>query len=141
MINRKLRTYEWNTQIMNWIRSINSESRNLSNSSKKQRQFLLLLFVFMTLMFYRWHGLSDGFYVKSLLFTCLLGILFFASFLIYPVLYVWFMLGKIAGDIVSGILLGIVYYSFIPVFRLLIKYNSAGGWQKKESTSDYSKMG
>lgn len=61
--------------------------------------------------------------------------------LLYPVLVLWFLVGKILGEIVSAILLSLIYFLFIWVVKLFVKVDLSPGWKPKSNERDYKNMG
>ncbi len=126
---------------MSWIRTIYTGSMALANTRKKQRQFLLLLFGVFTLWMYKIYGINDAFYLRISHFGMMTFFLFLSPFLIYPVLLLWFMIGKFLGELVSSILLVIVYFVFMAPLRLFLRYDHSGGWKEITREIDHDKMG
>lgn len=126
---------------MNWIKHISEESAVLANSKKKQRQFLLLIGLVVIYFLYRSEAAEMFHSVRIYLFSSLILILFFTSFLIYPVLRIWFFIGKVVGEIMSTLLLTVIYYIFMAPLKFFVKYDTTSGWKKVERENDHSKMG
>lgn len=126
---------------MNWIKHISEESAVLANSKKKQHQFLLLIWLVVVYFLYRSETVEIFHSVRVYLFSTLILLLYFTSFLIYPVLLIWFFIGKIIGEIMSTVLLAVIYYIFIAPLKLFVKYDTTSGWKKVERENDHSKMG
>ena len=61
--------------------------------------------------------------------------------LLYPVLVFWFLIGKFIGEIVSSILLSLLYFLFIWIIKLFVKVDLHPGWKKKTQERDYKNMG
>lgn len=126
---------------MNWIKSIYRESVVLASKRSKQLQFAGLLFVLIAVLFYRWFGFTPSFYSRMIALSVMaLGWLLLPQ-LLYPVLVLWFLIGKFAGEIVSSILLSVLYFMFIWIAKLFVKVDVSSGWKQKANAKDYENMG
>jgi hypothetical protein len=113
----------------------------LASQRSKQLQFAALIFVLMAAVFYRWYGLTPSFYWRLTAWSVMNLGLFLLPQLIYPILVLWFLLGKILGEIVSAILLSGLYFLFIWAFKLFVKVDLTPGWKPKSNERDYKNMG
>lgn len=126
---------------LSWIKTIYQESVHLASQRRKQLQFAGVVFVFLGWLFYRWYDLSPSFYwhLSGLSFV-VIGLLLLPQ-LLYPVLFVWFYIGKIIGEIVSTILISLLYFLFIWIAKLFVKVDLKPGWKSTGKERDYSSMG
>lgn len=108
----------------------------------KQQQFIGVLYLFIALLLYRNYGWTDSMYLKLGVMTPVFVALFFIPALIYPVLVFWFLIGKFIGEIVSTILLSVLYFALIWPVKFFVSPLPKGGWHKREDQDkDYLKMG
>jgi len=113
----------------------------LASKRNKQLQFVALVFVLVTIFFYRWYGFSPSFFSRIIALSVMaLGLVLLPQ-LLYPVLFVWFFIGKLIGEIVSSILLSILYFLFIWIGKLFVKVDLSPGWKEKSNAKDYENMG
>ena len=126
---------------MNWISSIYHESVALSSKRNKQIQFAALVYVFVVFLFYRWYGFAPPFFSRLIALSVMALGWFLLPQLLYPVLVIWFFVGKFLGEIVSSILLSFLYFLFIWVAKLFVKVDLSPGWKEKTNAKDYENMG
>ncbi len=134
---------------MSWIKENIKTVHHNSNTSKKQRQFGLLIVVLLVLIC----GVSI--YKEGLIFTpkqiyivvglvVILIILFVFPRVFYPFLFIWLFIGNILGEISSFIILGIVYYLMFSPIAFILKITNkkkvTTGWIEREETIDYEKL-
>lgn len=126
---------------LNWIRTIYQESVALAEKRGKQLQFVGLIFLLLGIVLYRWYDFSTSFYWRiGGLSLVTVGLLLLPQ-LVYPVLILWFFIGKFFGEIVSSILLSVLYFLFIWIGKLFVKVDLTPGWKEKTDKTDYSSMG
>ena len=126
---------------MNWIRSIYKESIALSSKRSKQMQFAALIFLFVTVLFYRWYGFTPPFYSRLMALSVMSLGLFLLPQLLYPILVLWFLIGKVIGEFVSAILLSLLYFLFIWIAKLFVKVDLSPGWKEQTNAKEYENMG
>jgi len=126
---------------LKWISTIYRESVDLSSKRSKQLQFAALIFVLMAIMLYRWFDFTPSFYWRMTAWSVMNLGLFLLPQLLYPVLVVWFFVGKVLGEIVSAILLSLLYFLFIWAAKLFVKLDLSPGWKPKSNDRDYKNMG
>ncbi|MDB3907855.1 hypothetical protein N9355_10325 [Crocinitomicaceae bacterium] len=126
---------------MSWISSIYQESVALASKRNKQLQFVGLVFILVSIFFYRWYGFTTPFFSRIIpLSVMALGWLLLPQ-LLYPVLFIWFFIGKFIGEIVSSILLSILYFLFIWIGKLFVKVDFSPGWKEQSNAKEYENMG
>jgi len=126
---------------LSWIKTIASECTDLASKRSKQLQFAGLLFLMIGLVFYRWYGFTQPFYLRiACLGIMAMGWLLLPQ-LLYPILWFWFFIGKVVGEFVSFILLSLLYFLFIWIAKLFVKVDLKPGWKPKNGDRDYSSMG
>ncbi|GAB5416856.1 MAG: hypothetical protein Crog4KO_17230 [Crocinitomicaceae bacterium] len=113
----------------------------LSSKRSKQLQFTALIFVLVGVLFYRWYGLTMPFYSRMIAFSVMTFGLFLLPQLLYPVLVIWFFIGKLVGEFVSSILLSLLYFLFIWIGKLFVKVDLSPGWKEKTNAKEYENMG
>lgn len=126
---------------MSWIKTIYKESVVLASKRSKQVQFAGLIFLVLALLFYKWHGFTTPFYTRIGSSGVMVFGLLLLPQLIYPVLLFWFLIGKFVGEIVSFILISLLYFLFIWIAKLFVKVDLESGWKPKNSGNDYKSMG
>ena len=127
---------------MSWIKVLWEESHVLSEKRSKQYQFLGLLLVLSVLIAYRFFGWNSDSYIIVGVVLSLVTIGGFFPWLISPLLIIWFFIGKVVGELMSWMLLSVLYFAFIWMTKLFVKPSSKGGWvEVKGKEKDYSNMG
>lgn len=126
---------------MNWISTLHKESVALASKRSKQLQFAALLYAIFALIFYRVYGFTPPFYYRMIGVSIMALGWFLLPQLLYPVLFLWFFIGKVVGEFVSAILLSLLYFLFIWVAKIFVKWRAEPGWKDHEGEGDYTKMG
>lgn len=126
---------------MNWIKTILKESIELSSQRRKQFQFSGLLLIMGSYLLYLWFGFTPFFYGSLLVLVLALSVTIIFPFILFPILVIWFFIGKVLGEIISYPLIFLLYFLFIWVFKLFVKVDISPGWKPKKEESDYSSMG
>lgn len=135
---------------MSRIKDTVTEVMNNSRKRSKQLQFgILLLAMLLAILGYSIYQtglLHDQKQIILALFAIITaGITFFYPKILYPLLFVWLMIGNILGVISSFIIFAVIYFLIItPValtLRLLKKdKRELAGWINKTNVTDYSKL-
>ena len=107
---------------------------------------------FCSLQFKEWQNKVQAFWIESWSKVKAIGIIqpgilafdaivcdFYKS--MYPVLVIWFLIGKFIGEIVSSILLSLLYFLFIWIGKLFVKVDLSSGWKEKTNAKEYENMG
>ena len=109
---------------------------------RKQYQFLVLLLALAMLISYRFWGFEELSYWVTGITAGFVLIGFFIPVMIAPVLIIWFFIGKVLGEIMSWVLLSLLYFLFIWMAKFFVGAPPKGGWKRYErKENDYSKMG
>lgn len=122
----------------------------LSKSENKQKQFGLLLIAVWLLVFYlklkqnnlEVHFIEKWFYTIPLILVLFILVL---PRIFQPILFIWFLIGKILGSITSFITLFVCYFVILlPIVFIsnifTKKENTNEGWITKKSIVDYKKL-
>ena len=134
---------------MNWYWIKNNHKRNLglSNHKLKQRQFgwmLTLICVVFCVYSFVVKDVGSVFWISLGGATLALLLSFFMSFILKPVLYIWFWVGAVMSEISSFIILGVIYYLLFAPVTLLFRIKRqvpVNGWQNpKETKSAYEDL-
>lgn len=133
---------------MSWIDSIFNVSRQFAGVKQKQQQFCWLIaagIIIWLVYNYFYRGQTDVVIVPSLIFVFVMLLSFMLPRLVYYPLFIWYLLGEVMSEIISTLILGIVYFGFFfpitYIMRIFRKKRDESGWvEYKQPNSDYRKM-
>lgn len=134
---------------MSWIKSSLETIRDNSSSKNKQRQFGILVVLFLLLIccvsLYKEGLVYTPKQISTAIGACIVLIaIFLQPIIFYPFLFIWLFIGNILGEISSFIILGTVYYFMLsPItffLKLIHKKKESTGWMDKEESVDYEKL-
>ena len=127
---------------MNWISRTHRSVIRSARNQRKQRQFAILLAVIAVVI-----SLLQYYKGDSILWLVLtlpsLAATWFASVIWYPVLILWFWIGKIFGEISATVVLGTIYFIlFFPItfVRRIIGKKEVLAWKHEFSSIDFKKQ-
>jgi ABC-type phosphate/phosphonate transport system permease subunit len=124
---------------MNRIKTLHKWVLDFALKRNKQRQFLWLAGLILLLFFgYSWYAGN-----MNVAFLIATGALVLLSFTIpaiaMPFLYIWMFLGRILSEILSTVLLGVIFLiGIIPVALVRKRKSVTTGWQDPRGTSDFN---
>lgn len=127
---------------MSLIKSIHQSALLFSRNRGKQRQFLWLIAAVCLLIFaYMLHQNTATFYYLP----AAVAILFFVSLLwskaVFPLLYIWMFFGKLLSEIISGIVLLVIFFFGIWPLKIFLKKDTPNaGWVKPENQSNFNEQ-
>ncbi len=135
---------------MNWIKTIFKTSVRNSLNTKKQKQFgylvSFLLALYLSISIYK-SGLIFNTKQSIVLIVLVIFIVLTLSFVkaLYPLLFVWFLIGELLGKLSSFIILAIVYYIiFTPITTLLNSRDKtkrySAKWIDRRDTINYEEL-
>ncbi len=133
-----------------WTRLLKKLRKN-TNSTKIQRQFLLILafIVFAIIGYSFWKQLfsETALFLSLAISIVSVVLIYFLPLLLKPVLFVWLLLGMLLGELTSFLLLGVIYYLlFFPITFILRrsskgdKYDTPKWRSRKDDLLDYRKL-
>lgn len=133
---------------MSWIDLILNKSKRFARVKRKQQQFCWLIAGVMIVWFgyvYLYRNQTDFLIVPSLIFVLITLLSFTSPRFIYLLLFIWYLLGQIMSEIISTLMLGIVYFGFFfpitYIMRIFRKKRDKSGWVEYiQPNSDYRKM-
>ncbi len=132
---------------MNWIKTVLNKILQNSSNTTKQKQFGYLISGILCCVL-GWSIYKNGFIwdIKQIVLSSLillnLGVTLILPKVFFPILYVWFIIGEVLGQISSFVILGILYYLiFSPITILMRIFNKKtiyrAGWIDKKEDIDY----
>ena len=133
-----------------WTSFIEKLNKN-SGHKKIQRQFVVILALlaigYFLLGFWKFSFPQGRLIYGSLTTILAAGVLYYFPKIIQPLLYVWLLLGMVLGELMSYLILGIIYYLlFFPITFIKRKVGNKGSnnqarWYSRESDIiDYKKF-
>jgi len=123
---------------MNWIRATHKSVLNFSRKRQKQQQFLWLIGIILLLIFgYLWY-LSDLNFSLLVATGILVSLSFFLPIIALPFLYIWMYFGRILSEIISTVVLAIIFLiGIIPIGLFRRHKNKSTGWEDPRGSSDF----
>jgi len=135
---------------MNWIKNLFQQAYKSSREIKIQRQFAFLLLSICIIYsiytaFTAQFSNAKGLILISIILLTLLAIIIKKTSIFQPFLLIWFLIGLLLGELISTLMLSIIYFLiFTPLSFLSRNFNkkqsNTSKWVKSSESSDYEKM-